>query len=409
MHSRSLIGTFLAAFLIISPFKLEQVASSATTELISLAYDGTQANGDSWDTSISADGRYVAFASYASNLVIGDANNKADIFVRDRDAEATELVSIASDGTQGNGDSRYPSLTPDARFVLFTSAASSLVDDDTNNLEDIFVRDRQMGTTERVNVASNGTQADDISYSPVISPNGRFVAFTSDADNLAGGIPNNYPKTFVRDRVTGMTEQIGGFMYPASISADGRYVLLNTDGPPTYIYNRLTRSYELVSIPSPDWVFGSFDWSGGISTSADWRYVLFYGGFYKASGLFVHDRQTNASEKILDAPFYIQGGSFSQEARFVVWGPTYDIMDISGYDRLTHQYELISVGFDGSPANGPSGTPSVSDEGGFVAFVSYADNLVSGDTNDAADVFLRDRRAVIFHPLWWLYLPFTAK
>jgi VCBS repeat-containing protein len=152
---------------------------------VSGSSDGTQANGPSGDSSISADGRYVAFMSYASNLVSGDTNDKPDVFVYDRASGTTTLVSVAINGTQSNNSSDYPTISADGRYVAFCSDASNLVIGDTNDWTDAFVHDRQTGQTTRVSVASDGTQADwyvgmrDIS----ISSDGRYVGFNTSADN----------------------------------------------------------------------------------------------------------------------------------------------------------------------------------------------------------------------------------
>jgi Tol biopolymer transport system component len=162
--------------------------------------NGAQGNDDSHFAAISADGRYVAFHSDASNLVAGDTNNARDIFVRDRQMGTTERVSVHSNGAQGNDWSFDPAISDDGRYVAFESRASNLAPGYTNGTVDIFVRDRLMGTTERVSVDSNGTQANYDSYSPDISGDGRYVAFQSLASNLVSGDTNGVSDVFVRDR-----------------------------------------------------------------------------------------------------------------------------------------------------------------------------------------------------------------
>ncbi len=203
------------------------------TERVSLASGGAQGNWDSMRASISGDGRYVAFESWASNLVPGDANDRTDVFVYDRQTSSIERVSVASDGTEANGFSWEPSVSADGRYVAFESYASNLVTGDTNGSCDVFVHDRQSGSTERVSVASGGGDANADSYGPSISADGWYVAFDSDASNLVPGDTNGYPDVFVRDRQTGITERVslasGGAQgnwdsMRASISGDGRYV-----------------------------------------------------------------------------------------------------------------------------------------------------------------------------------------
>src|SRR5207248_3118566 len=134
---------------------------TGATERMSVASGGTQGNGFSAGLALSADGRFVAFHSTATNLVAGDTNGKTDVFVHDRQTGTTERMSVASGGTQGNGFSAGLALSADGRFVAFHSTATNLVAGDTNGKTDVFVHDRQTGTTERVSVTSDGTQGND--------------------------------------------------------------------------------------------------------------------------------------------------------------------------------------------------------------------------------------------------------
>jgi len=186
-----------------------------TTERVSVATDGKEADGVSFNPSISADGRFVAFGSFATNLVPGDTNKASDVFVRDRQLGTTERVSVVTDGAQAGGGeffgSQNPSISADGRFVAFGSSATNLVPGVT--APGIFVRDRQKGTTEFVGPGDEGS----------ISADGRFVAFRSSATNLVPGVTE--PGIFVRDREKGATEFVGPGG-EASISADGRFVAL---------------------------------------------------------------------------------------------------------------------------------------------------------------------------------------
>ncbi|HEY9821824.1 MAG TPA: DUF4347 domain-containing protein [Candidatus Sericytochromatia bacterium] len=182
--------------------------------LVSIGTDGTQGNDRSYHSSISADGRYVVFRSEASNLVSGDTNNTSDIFVYDRQTDTTRRVSVNSSGTQGNGFSQSPSISADGRYVAFNSDASNLVSSDTNNTSDIFVHDLQTDTTRRVSINSNGTQGNSASYRPSISADGRYVAFNSDASNLVSGDTNNTSDIFVHDLQTDTTRRV-------SVATDG--------------------------------------------------------------------------------------------------------------------------------------------------------------------------------------------
>src|SRR4028119_1809444 len=175
-----------------------------TITRVSVDSAGNRANGYSSSPSISADGRFVAFYSRASNIVPGDTNSTRDIFVRDTLTNTTTRVSVDSAGNQENGTSFFyaPSISADGRFVAFYSEASNLVLGDTNNTFDIFVRDRLTNTTTRVSVDSAGNQGNSRSTSPSISADGRFVAFSSFASNIVPGDTNRDSDIFVRDRLT---------------------------------------------------------------------------------------------------------------------------------------------------------------------------------------------------------------
>ena len=168
----------------------------------------TNRGSDSWDAVLSAHGRYVAFTSSASNLVARDTNNLPDVFVRDLRTGRTSRVSVSSRGRQATGDrsrngSNAPSISANGRFVAFHSAASNLVRGDTNRVFDIFVRDRQTHQTRRVSVGNRGTQSNAESFGPPsISPDGRYVAFGSLASNLVAGDVNDTTDVFVYDRRT---------------------------------------------------------------------------------------------------------------------------------------------------------------------------------------------------------------
>jgi PKD repeat protein len=208
---------------------------TGTTTLVSRHSDGTQGNYDSYDPSISADGQFVAFHSYADNLVDDDANGIwGDIFVRDLIAGTTILVSRHSDGTQGNYGSHQSSISADGQFVAFVSYADNLVDDDVNGYADIFVWDATSGTTSLISRHSDGTEGNRSSYEPTISGNGQFIAFSSYADNLIDNDDNgDYPDVFVRDLGSGTTTLVSRHTdgtqanfesYGPAISGSGQFI-----------------------------------------------------------------------------------------------------------------------------------------------------------------------------------------
>ena len=247
-------------------------AYAGMIERVSLSSTGTQGNESSHASSISADGRFVAFESRASNLVEGDINGTDDIFVHDRETGTVELVSVSSNGAQANRSSGFPSISADGRFVAFESRASNLIVGDTNNEMDVFLHDRTTGSTERVSVSSSGAQANALySSQPSISADGRFVAFSSFASNLVDSDTNNDRDVFVHDRATGTTERVSvsssgeqtDFLYSRapSISADGRFVAFqsasrnlvagDTNGKSDiFVHDRATGTTERVSVSS---------------------------------------------------------------------------------------------------------------------------------------------------------------
>ena len=209
-----------------------------TTVRVSLASGGASPNGGSSSPSISADGRFVAFLSDASNLVADDLNRLRDVFVVDRQTGTTTRASVDSAGAEANLDSFTPVLSADGRFVVFTSFAFNLVTDDINEGSDVFVRDLQGQTTTRVSVYEGGYEAEGDSLRPAISADGRIVAFDSDAWNLAWGDTNDDFDVFVHDRETGVTTRVSvddsgtqadGASLRAALSADGRYVAFYTE------------------------------------------------------------------------------------------------------------------------------------------------------------------------------------
>jgi hypothetical protein len=271
----------------------------------------------------------VAFDSSADNLVPGDTPNHPDVFVHDRQTGQTEIVSVAGDGTQGNGGSGAPSMSSDGRYVAFSSMATNLVSEpDTNGgLNDVFVHDRQTGQTVRVSEASDGTSGNGDSGSASISANGRFVAFWSYSSNLVNGDTNSSGDVFVKDRQTGVTERV-------SVATDGQQGNNHSGNP---------------AISSTGRYVGYWSMSDNL-VSNDTNYFCDLNGDYDYSDncddLFLHDRQTGNTIR-------------------------------------------VSVASNGTEGNGSSKRLSISENGGFVAFDSFANNLVDGDTNLNQDVFVR--------------------
>src|SRR5947207_827443 len=209
-HRATLLGTALGALLVVIAiaFVVPSLAAVVTkTKRVSLSSSGAQGNQGSFSPAISADGRFVAFDSAATNLVGNDTNGSEDVFVRDLKAHKTRRVSLSSAGVQGDGLSFSPSISADGRFVAFASHATNLVGGDTNGFEDVFVRDLKTHKTRRVSLSSTGAQADGDSFEPSISPDAGSVGFVSYATNLVGNDTNGYADIFVRGVQTHKTRR----------------------------------------------------------------------------------------------------------------------------------------------------------------------------------------------------------
>lgn len=213
-----------------------------TTERVSVSSNGKQGNSDSTGGTIgdamTDDGRYVVFQSEASNLVPGDTNGVSDVFLRDRRTGQTQRVSVSSTGSQGSQDSFGGAISASGRYVVFYSDAIDLVPRDSNGQADVFVRNLKTGTTQRVNVGTDGRQANGPSFGSAISADGRYVVFASTATNLVLGDNNGWQDIFVRDRKSGTTSRVSirtggrqanGDSFGGAISADGRFVGFSSD------------------------------------------------------------------------------------------------------------------------------------------------------------------------------------
>lgn len=361
-----------------------------TTTRLSVASNGAQGNENSWTVDMSSDGSVVAFVSEASNLVAGDVNWKADVFVSD---QSTKTTTIAGGAIPGNASWNHlwrPAISGDGRYVALTALSPDLVPADTNGVMDIFVHDRVMGDMTRVSVDSKGQQANDASWHPVVSADGRFVIFHSLASNLVPDDTNDHWDIFAHDRDTHTTTRVsvtsgGGEavhfdvtyeLYPQAmaklgVSADGRYVTFMSDADDlvpgdinqswdVFVHDRVALKTERVSAPlvGPE-VSGGKANSASSSISGDGRYV-----------------------------------AFSSVSTLLVPGDTPNSQDVFVHDRVTHQTALVNVTQEGVQVdNGiPFATawlnPRISADGRYVTFYSAADDLVPGDTNGHTDIFV---------------------
>jgi Tol biopolymer transport system component len=312
---------------------------------------------------VSADGRYVVFSSYATDLVANDANGQRDVFVRDTKTGRTTLASVGVGGVQGNQESRQGSISADGRFVAFNSYASNLLPGDTNNSPDVFLRDLRTGRTTLVSVGHNG-QADQGAQQPDISADGHQVAFTSGSTNLVAGDTNNIADVFVRDLDAGRTQRV-------SLTAGGH------------------QSDNASSDPA---------------ISANGRFVAFASG---TTDVAVRDRSTNktrvVSRGVMVDPrsevMTVEKPAISNDGRFVVftvigWMPGMDpIPNVWLRDLRTDRLELVSADDEGQPALGIGGSfqTGISADGRYVTFGTTA-RLTRADQGELSDVFRLDRK-----------------
>jgi Tol biopolymer transport system component len=201
------------------------------TQRVTIGYDGSETDEPSASTSTGSGGRYVIFGSFATNLIEDDNNAKRDIFVYDRQNDTTERISVSSDGTEADELSLNASISADGRYVAFDSDATNLVPGDSNGRTDVFVYDRQTSATERISVNSEGHQAENgFSDDPMINADGRFVVFKSDANNLVSNDTNNKTDIFVHDLKTGTTERVSMAFDGSEANGSSNWPVLTFDG-----------------------------------------------------------------------------------------------------------------------------------------------------------------------------------
>lgn len=339
-------------------------------ELASHASDGSEGDGASASAAISGDGRYLVFASYAANLVAGDTNNRKDIFLLDREAEEMIIVSRPTGGGQSNGNSDKPVISTDGRYIAFVSFASNLIAGDDNGTADIYVYDRVNSSLTLTSCATDGSLGDEAAGDPAISADGRYIAFESSASNLVAGDTNGMRDVFRKDRLNGQILRIS----KSTSGGEG-------DGS-----------------------------SGDPAISADGHLVVFHSlatnlvvGDLNAKGdIFAHDIASGVTELISRTDNGAQGLQHSEHpevsanGRWVVYdstsanlvsGDTNSQRDIFRFDRDIATVVRLSMGPDGAEGNGNSSRACFSPGSRYVGFQSDATNLVIGDANGLTDLF----------------------
>jgi len=409
-----------------------------TTMLVSGNTNGTGGgNGSSILGQVSSNGRYVVFQSDATDLVPGDTNGVTDIFERDLVTGTTRLVSVAADGGFGNGASTDPVMTPDGTCVVFISAATNLVAGDTNRIADVFVRDLITQTTWLVSAnallppGSSGPFI--IMATPVVTPDGRYVAFFSVATNLVSGVPGTTTgEVYVRDRLTGQTtwtstnaagivsnmfHQYNPGSYPSyhpRLSDDGRYVAFKTGATAStgvaviLLYDSVTGTTTVINTNG---IGGSVDVDEtyGPEMTPDGRFIAFaeHEGATNSgySSVHVWDTQSNLDILVSDDGSGVPTNTtshtpnLSPDGRFVAFlsnatnlvGNAVSNVHVYLRDLQSHTTQLVDVDTNGvGSIDETLTTLSLSTDGRYVAFSSPDGGLVGSDNNRAGDVFVRD-------------------
>ncbi|MGV3486424.1 MAG: SdrD B-like domain-containing protein, partial [Planctomycetaceae bacterium] len=415
-----------------------QTAPLATDELARLAANGYSHGQNTaaypfFDSAASDNGRFVAFTTTKSMLPV-DTNSFSDLYVMERSTGDLEMISVSTSGLVANGASYNPSISGDGRFVAFRSFASNFSSIDANNTFDVFVRDRLLGTTTLISSKPPDPTAGELggnsySYSPTISRDGSVVTFWSNASNLVAGDSNAEFDLFLKNLQTGALQRInvdasgnqalGGPTHESLPSHDGRFVGYwsravnlvagDTNGAAdVFLLNRQTGVTERVSVTQSG-VQGNAS-SDHFSMSDDARFFVFQSdatNFTSLSGLqgkqvYLKDRQTGELNLIstgydgaapTGASLYpaISGDGrwivYHSSANNLVAGDTNGSVDVFLYDRTTAITTLLSRGTNGTPSNGPSDWVRMSRDGSTILFNSAATNLVNPQP-DASGLYI---------------------
>lgn len=349
-------------------------------ELVSIDQGGNIANAASGGTSISGDGAFVAFASSADNLVSDDSNGVQDIYLKDSDSGVILRVSTSSSGAQANGPSGTSATSGDGRYVAFWSEATNLTASDTNGVMDVFVKDMLSGSTTIVSADTVDAHGDAASDMPAIADEGRFIAFRSAATNLVAGDTNGKLDVFVRNTGTGTTTMASSSSSGAPGNAD------SSDAYPP-------------------------------SISGDGRYVAFEsaasnlvpGDTNGQRDIFVKDLESGETRRVSETADGVGGNgsslyaSISDNGRFVLFRSsagnlvpedtlmcdTVNCSDIFLKDLETGALTWVSTDVAGSGANAASWDPALSGDGRYAAFSSDATNLAPDSGNGGFDVFVK--------------------
>jgi Tol biopolymer transport system component len=349
-----------------------------STMLVSINLSGVAGgNADSLPVDISADGRYALFESSASDLTPNDTNNATDVFVRDLIIGTTTLVSVSTNGFPGNGASRSPVMTPDGHFVAFVSAANNLVPGDKNRIPDVFVRDLQSGTTVLASVgavSTNSTIPIGSSEAPAITPDGRYVAFMSTATNLVSGVPAG-GDVYVRDLIAGTTIWASTGARAAATNALGSAAVASFNhaisADGQYV------AYEAAKNPSTSGLILRYNLTSGITDPVYTNAAVVMGPFEEARSL----------DMTPDGRFIAfvanTNGTSGASSCICVWDAQFTSLTVASVDQ-NGRVSTTSI----------CDWPTITPDGRFVAFLSSASNLTANPFSGSYHLYVRDLQAV---------------
>ena len=402
---------------------------------VSVASDGTEGNNTSLNGIISDDGNFVAFSSQASNLVENDTNGKNDVFVHNRQTGITELVSVSSEGVQGNNSSGASDISEDGRYIVFTSSSTNLVQINTGGYENVYLHDRNTAETKLISSPGEGISANGGSSDGSISPDGRFITFTSFADNLVENDTNSKSDIFLYDCQTEQIELISknnsnelgnAHSSPSEISVDGNFVVFasyannlvpddTNDNKDIFLLDRNENILSRISV-SDEGVQGN-SYSNAPKISNNGQFIIYMSTSNNLvpndnndtrNDVFIYDRLTKSTKKISfadeGAGLGLYGGALghaiSGDGRYISFSndSQNSVANISGsqhmlflYDRELDEMECLSFNPGGIPITEDAFSTSISGDGTYISFNSWSNMFVQNDTNSTYDVFVINR------------------
>ena len=406
--------------------------AAGTTERINVGPHGEQADGDSFEASVSAHGRIVAFFAASDNIIPGGpSDTSAGILVRDRLTGTTVRADVSPTGGPADNFGEEPLVSRNGRTVAFVSYASNLVANTTNGLGNVFLRDLLTGATTRASLGSGGQQPDRNCQLAALSADGQVVAFTTSATNLTPLSGRFYVNLYVRDLATGTTtletpSRRGGLAnaptFEASLSGNGRFLAFASYahnlvratrlGHHQNVFLRDRRKGRTVLVSAtPDGgegngiSFGPFVTDDGATVAfSSFATDLVPGGTSGQGDVFLRHVRTGATERVRFTTGDVEPDSgvfladMTPDGRFLlvrssagnlVPNDTNSDNDFFLFDRVSQSLARVNVGNDGAQANSVTDDARLSADGGTVVFSSLASNLAPNDTNDHHDIFVR--------------------